>query len=144
MTPFNNRIVLIALSSSKSSFAVSVESTVIVLHRCARCSTECIDPTIGDGNRLTQASLSYASTYTLLYALSYLSTSTYQSTAAAGGAARTTEEECRLHACAIPTMPILGLGSRLRWRTFHHANIGEGLGMLPPVLARQLPPFYGG
>jgi len=76
-----HKIVLIALSSARSSFAVSVEPKVSVLHRWARPTTERIDPSISDEDRLTQVSSSvYASTYASSYASSYMSTSTYHST----------------------------------------------------------------
>ncbi|KAL3790130.1 hypothetical protein ACHAW5_000828 [Stephanodiscus triporus] len=124
-TPFDNRIVLIALSSSRSSFAVSVEPKVLVLHRWARPSTERIDPTIGDDDRLTQASSSYASTYASSYASSYLSTSTYQSTAVAG---RQYEQQKRnVDSTPVPYLPCLSWG----W-----ALVCGGGHSITPILAR--------
>jgi vacuolar protein sorting-associated protein 8 len=43
-TPYLKRLVLVALSSERSSFAVAVEPTVNVLHRWARPQTERIEP----------------------------------------------------------------------------------------------------
>jgi hypothetical protein len=125
-TPFDNRIVLIALSSSRSSFAVSVEPKVIVLHRWARPSSERIDPTIGDDDRLTQTSSCYASTYASSNASSsYLSTSTYQSTVVAG---RQQEQQKRnVDATPVPYLPCLSWG----W-----ALVCGGGHSITPILAR--------
>ncbi|KAL3810112.1 hypothetical protein ACHAXA_008245, partial [Cyclostephanos tholiformis] len=126
ITPYDNRIVLIALSSSKSSFAVSVEPKVNVLHRWARPSTERIDPTIGDDDRLTHASSSYASTYASSYASSsYLSTSTYQSTVVAGR--KQEQQRNNVDSTPVPYLPCLSWG----W-----ALVCGGGHAITPILAR--------
>lgn len=67
--PSAYKIVLIALSSDRSSFAVSVVPKVSVLHRWARPDPKRIDPSVVDvDDRLTEVSSTYASTYASSYA----------------------------------------------------------------------------
>ncbi|KAL3802605.1 hypothetical protein HJC23_011929 [Cyclotella cryptica] len=71
--PSAYKIVLIALSSDRSSFAVSVVPKVSVLHRWARPAPERIDPSVGAADdRLSEVSSIYASTYASTYANSSL------------------------------------------------------------------------
>ena len=118
-TTFDNRIVLIALSSSRSSFAVSVEPKVNVLHRWARPSTDRIDPTIGEDDRLTQIS---STTYASSYASSYQSTSTYQSTEVLGQ-----QQKKNIDTTPVPYLPCLSWGWSL---------VSGGGHSITPILAR--------
>ena len=118
-TTFDNRIVLIALSSSRSSFAVSVEPKVNVLHRWARPSTERIDPAIGEDDRLTQIS---STTYASSYASSYQSTSTYQSTEVLGQ-----QQKKNIDTTPVPYLPCLSWGWSL---------VSGGGHSITPILAR--------
>ena len=123
--PSVHKIVLIALSSGRSSFAVSVEPKVSVLHRWARPSTKQIDPTIDDDDRLTQASSAYASTYASSYAgaSSYVSTSTYLSNSAVG----VTPPKKPSDSTPVPYLPCLSWG----W-----ALVSGGGHSVTPILAR--------
>jgi len=121
-----NTITLIALSSDRSSFAVSVEPKVSVLHRWARPTAERIDPTVFDRcEQSTQASSNYASTYASSYvsscASSYLSTSTYASTAA------DPKQVSLGQPTPLPFLPCLSWG----W-----ALVSGGGNSVTPILAR--------
>jgi len=119
--PSARRIALIALSSSRSSFAVSVEPRVSVLHKWARPSMDRIDPSSApeddDDGRMTTVSSHYASTY----ASSYLSTSTYRVGGGSAVSSATASEP------SLPYLPCLSWG----W-----ALVSGGGGSVTPILAR--------
>ncbi|KAL7552323.1 hypothetical protein ACHAWF_015556, partial [Thalassiosira exigua] len=118
--PSADKIVLIALSSARSSFAVSVEPRVSVLHKWARPPTEQIDPSIAEEDRLTQ--VTYAPSHAASsYASSCGSTSTYLSNASEG---KPTPEPPPI---PVPYLPCLSWG----W-----ALVPGGGHTVAPVLAR--------
>jgi hypothetical protein len=131
-TTFDSRIVLVALSSGRSSFAVSVEPKVSVLHRWARPSTERIDPSRSDDDRLTQASSNYASTYVSSYtnascASTYVSTSTYQSNDSVAMERQLLQSKSSVDSSPVPFLPCLSWG----W-----ALVCGGGHSVTPILAR--------
>ncbi len=131
-TTFDSRIVLIALSSGRSSFAVSVEPKVSVLHRWARPSMERIDPSRSDDDRLTQASSNYASTYVSSYtnascASTYVSTSTYQSNDSIAMERQLVQSKSSVDSTPVPFLPCLSWG----W-----ALVCGGGHCVTPILAR--------
>lgn len=120
--PSAYKIVLIALSSDRSSFAVSVLPKVSVLHRWARPAVERIDPTVAElEDQSTEVSSHYASTYASSYATSYASTyltnSTYHSET----------EDPKSHSLNTPFLPCLSWGWGL---------VSGGKNSVTPILAR--------
>ncbi|KAL7538868.1 hypothetical protein ACHAXR_009417, partial [Thalassiosira sp. AJA248-18] len=144
--PSVHKIVLIALSSGRSSFAVSVEPKVSVLHRWARPSTERIDPTIGQDDRLTQVSSvassayydnddddaaapsTYVSSYGgTSYVSSYVSTSTYLSNSTMEPSPPKPPKPLDVNSTPVPYLPCLSWG----W-----ALVSGGGHSVTPILAR--------
>ena len=123
--PSVHKIVLIALSSARSSFAVSVEPKVSVLHRWARPTTERIDPTISEEDRLTQVSSS--SVYASSYASSYMSTSTYHTNSTTGDRPAAKSSSTKVDTTPVPYLPCLSWG----W-----ALVSGGGHSVTPILAR--------
>ena len=120
--PSSRGIALIALSSSRSSFTVSVEPRVSVLHKWPRPSMDRIDPSYApedddDDGRMTTVSSHYASTY----ASTYLSTSTYHVGGGSVVSSATASEP------SLPYLPCLSWG----W-----ALVSGGGGSVTPILAR--------
>ena len=128
-TRFDCRIVLIALSSGRSSFAVSVEPKVSVLHRWARPSIERIDPSRSDDDRLTQASsYTFDSSYTnASCASTYVSTSTYQSNDSIAMERQLVQSKSSVDSTPVPFLPCLSWG----W-----ALVCGGGHCVTPILAR--------
>lgn len=124
--PSVHQIVLIALSSARSSFAVSIEPKVSVLHRWARPTTERIDPTISDDDKLTQVSSAYASSYATSYASSYMSTSTYH-TNSTYNESPPKSSSSKVDNTPVPYLPCLSWG----W-----ALVSGGGHSVTPILAR--------
>jgi hypothetical protein len=147
--PSVNKIVLIALSSARSSFAISVVPKVNVLHRWAGPALEKIDPSLEmkkveeeddkssvassnyassyvSGYASTYASsyaTSYASSYATSYASTYVSTSTYQTSEKA-------KKETHSALKKVPELPFLPI---LSWGW---ALVSGGGHAVSPILAR--------
>eukprot|EP00985_Skeletonema_marinoi_P020986 scaffold12631_cov133-Skeletonema_marinoi.AAC.6 len=150
--PSVNKIVLIALSSARSSFAISVVPKVNVLHRWAGPALDRIDPSIeipkveeeddkssiASSNYASSYATSYASTnyassyatsYASSYATSYASTN-YASTYISTSTYQTTEnrkKEVQNKGPELPFLPILSWG----W-----ALVSGGGHAVSPILAR--------
>ena len=142
--PSASKIVLIALSSSRSSFAISVVPKVNVLHRWAGPALDRIDPSIeiqkteDEDDKSSMASSNYASsyvsgyasTYASSYATSYASSYTsYASTYISTSTYHTSErkKETQLKGPELPFLPILSWG----W-----ALVSGGGHAVSPILAR--------
>lgn len=153
--PSVNKIVLIALSSARSSFAISVVPKVNVLHRWAGPALDKIDPSmemkkveeeeddkssVASSNYASSYASGYASTYASSYATSYASSyatsyasTNYASTYVSTSTYQTSEKGKKEPPSALKKVPELPFLPILSWGW---ALVSGGGHAVSPILAR--------